>query len=86
MIREPEVENVFDTDKLASDPTNADEVKMDTQKGYGAKDTSGTLYSVNPPVSVAAPKPLSLSSNMDSRSFFPTKISSFTYSNIYPPI
>ena len=41
-------------------------------------------YSFNPPISIAAPKPLS--SNMDSRSVFPTKISSFTYSNVYPQI
>ena len=52
---------------LASAPTNADEVKMDLQKGYGDKDTSETFYGENPPISVAASKPLS--SNMDSRYF-----------------
>ena len=38
---------------------------MDVQDGSGDKDTSGTLSSANPPISVAAPKPLS--SNIDSR-------------------
>ena len=57
---------------------------MDVPKGYGAKDTAGPLYNANPPVSVAAPKPLS--SDMDSRSIFPIKITSFAYSNVYPPM
>ena len=57
---------------------------MDVQDGSGDKDTSGTLSSANPPISVAAPKPLS--SNMESRSVFLTKIPSFSYSNIYPPM
>ena len=40
------------------------------------------LSIVNPPISGAAPKPLS--SNMDSRSFLPTKTTSFASSNVYP--
>ena len=50
-------------DCLSAAPTDADEVKMDVKKVYGAKDTSGPLSSANPPNSVATPK--SLSSNMD---------------------
>ena len=42
------------------------------------------MYSAKPPISVAAPKPLS--ANMDSRSVFPTKIPSFAYSNAYSPM
>ena len=40
------------------------------------------LCSVNSPMSVATPKPLS--SNMYSRSVFPTKTPSFASSNVYP--
>ena len=42
------------------------------------------ISSANPPISVAAPKPLS--SNMDSISVLPTKTPSFESSNIYPPM
>ena len=68
---------LFEMDRLAAAPTDADEVKMDAPKCYGAKDTSGPLSSVNPPISVAAPKPLS--SNMKSRSVLPTKIPSSVF-------
>ena len=57
------MKKVFETDHLAAAPTDADEVNMDVQKGYGAKDTYGPLSSATPPISAAAPKPLS--SNMD---------------------
>ena len=77
MFREPEGAKLFETDRLAASKTDADEVKMDVQNVYGAKDTSGPLSSTNPNISVAAPKPLS--SNMDSRSFLPTKIPSFSF-------
>ena len=50
-------------DCLEYDPTNADEVDMDVQKGYGKIYTSVTLSSANPTISVAASKPLS--SDMD---------------------
>ena len=82
MFREPEGKKMFETDNLAADTTDADEMNMDIQKGYGTKDTSGTLSSVNPPISVAAPKPFS--SKMNSRYFFPIKMSSFAQSNVYP--
>ena len=68
---------LFETYSLASAPTNADEVKMDVQKSYGVKGTSGPLFSVNPPISVAAPK--TISPNIDSGSVFPTKIPSFAF-------
>ena len=61
MFRESEGTKVFDMDRLADAPTDADKVKMDFQKGYGTKDTSVNLSNVNPPISVAAPKPLSSS-------------------------
>ena len=60
------------------------EVKMEIKKGSGANDTSGTLYSSNLPISLAAPKPLS--SNMDSRSVLPTKTPSVASLNVYPPM
>ena len=63
---------------------DANELNMDIQNVYGTKDTSGPLSSVNPPISVAAPKPLSY--NMDSRYVFPKKIPSFAYSYVYPPM
>ena len=59
-------EKIVEADNLAAALTNDDEVNMNAKKGYGTKDTSGNLSSANPPISVAAPKPLSL--NMDSRS------------------
>ena len=62
-------------DCLAPGPTDANEVKMDVQKVYGAKDTSGPFPSANPPILVAAPN--TLSSNMYSRSVLPTKTPSF---------
>ena len=77
MFREPEGKRVFETDNLAAAPTNADEVKIYIQKCYGSRDTSGTLSSVNPPVSVVATKPLS--SNMDSIYFLSTKIPSLAF-------
>ena len=49
-LREPEEKKVFDTDRLAATPTNVDEVKMDIQKVYGAKDTSGPLSRANTPI------------------------------------
>ena len=75
MFGVPEGTKLVETAHLADAPTDADEVNMDIQKGSGAKDTSGTLSSMNPPISVAALKPLS--SNMDSRSILPTKTPSF---------
>ena len=69
------MKKVFETDSLAAAPNDSDEVKIDIQKVYGAKDTYSPLSSTNPPISVAAPKPLS--SIMDSRSFFSTKTPSF---------
>ena len=75
MFREPEGGQIFDMDRLVAVQTDYDEVKTNIQKGYGAKDTYGPLSSVNPPISVAAPKPLL--SDMDSISFLPTKIHSF---------
>ena len=50
----------------------------------GAKDISGPFSSVNPPISVAAQKPLSY--DMNSRSILPTKTPSFVSSNFYPPM
>ena len=47
--------SLINKDRLSDPTTDADEVNMDIQKGYGTKDTSGTLSSVNPPISVAAP-------------------------------
>ena len=41
-------------DCLAASPTNTNEVKMDVQRGYGAKDTYGPFPSANYPISVAA--------------------------------
>ena len=75
MFREPEGTKLFETDNLAAASTNADEVKMYIKKGSGSKDIYGHFPIKNPPISVAAPKPLS--SNMDSRSVFTTKIPSF---------
>ena len=57
---------------------------MDIQNNSGEKYTSGPLYGENPPISVAALKPLP--STMDSRYIFSTKTPSFSYSNIYPPM
>ena len=53
MFREPEGKKIVETYFLAAPLTNADEAKMDVQKGYGAKDTSGPFFSVNPPISVS---------------------------------
>ena len=44
MFREPEGGKVFETDNLEADLTNDDEVKMDIQKGCGARDNSGPLF------------------------------------------
>ena len=71
MFRELEGKKVFETDHLAADLKNADEAKIDVQKGSDAKDTSGPLSSANLPISVVAPK--LLSSNMDPRYVFPIK-------------
>ena len=59
-------------DNLSAAPTNDYEVNMENPKGYGAKDNYGPISSANTPISVAAPK--KISSNMDSRYIFPTKI------------
>ena len=59
-------------------------MKMDVQKGYVAKDTSGPLSSANPSISVAATKPIL--SNMESRSVWSTKTTSFASYNLYPPM
>ena len=75
MLREPEGTKVVKTYLLAAALTNADEMNMDVQKCSGYKDTSGPLSSLNPPISVAASKPLS--SDMDSRYLFPTKTTYF---------
>ena len=75
MYREPKGKKIVETDRLTTPTVDADEAKMDVQKGCGAKDTSGPFFSKNPPISVAAPKPLP--SDMDSRSFLPTKTPSF---------
>ena len=50
VFREPEGEKLLETDNVASAPTNANEVKMDIRKVYGAKDTSRPLYSLNTPI------------------------------------
>ena len=78
---EPEGKKIFERYRLAAAPTDADEVNIYLQKYYSARDTSGTFSSVNPTISVAAPKPLSY--NMDSRSVFPTKIPSFAFKYDY---
>ena len=66
---------MVETDRLAADPTDADDVNMDVSKGSGAKDNSGPLSSANPLASAAAPKlPLF---NMESRYVLPTKTPSF---------
>ena len=80
MIREPEGKKVLQTDNLTAAPTNADRVKMDTQKGSGANDNPGPFSSANSTILVSAPKPLA--SYMGSRSFLQTKIPSF-YIHIY---
>ena len=84
VFREPEGTKVVETDFLEAAPTDYDEVNIGVQKGSGTKDTSGPFSIVNPPISGAAPKPIS--SNMDSRYFLPTKTPSFASSNVYPPI
>ena len=71
MFREPEGKKWVETDRLAADPEDDDEVKMYDRKGYGAKDTYGNFSSANTLIAGAAPKPLSF--NMDSISIFPTK-------------
>ena len=45
MFREAEENKLFEMDRLAAAPTDYDEVKMDFQKGYVAKDNSGPLSS-----------------------------------------
>ena len=84
MFREQERTKLVDTDNLAAAPTNADEVKINVRKCSGSKDSYGDFTSMNTPISGASPKPFS--SNMDSRSIFPTKTPSFFSSNVYPPI
>ena len=73
---------MVETDRSVAALSNADKVKMDVQNVSGAKDSSGTLYSVNPPISVAKPKPRL--SNMESRPFLSIKTPSFASSNFYP--
>ena len=58
------MEPVIETDHLETPLKNDDKAKIDVQKGYGDKDTSRFFYSANPPILVAAQKPLS--SDMDS--------------------
>ena len=58
MFRESERTKVFETDRLAAAPTNADELSMDVQKGSGIKYTYGNFSIANPYISVASPKPL----------------------------
>ena len=55
---EPEGTKEVDTYRLSAATTDADEVKIDVQKGFFAKDISGPLYSGNTPISAATPKPL----------------------------
>ena len=62
-------------DNLSAATTDTDEINMDVQKSSSAKDNYGALASANPPISVAAPKPLS--SNMESIYFFLSKTPSF---------
>ena len=62
-------------DSLSASLANVDEVKINFQKVSGNKDTSGPFSSVNTPISLASPKPLS--SNMDSRCVLSTKTPSF---------
>ena len=83
MFKEPVGTKVFDAACLAEAPTYNYELKMDVQKASVTKDTYGPLSSANSPVSVVAPKPLS--SNIDSRYFYPNKITSIAYQNVYPP-
>ena len=71
-------------DSLSAALTDADDVKIDVQKSSGAKDTSETLSSENPPILVAATNPLS--SIMDSVYVLSTKTLSFTKPNVYPPM
>ena len=71
-------------DSLSAALTDADDVKIDVQKSSGAKDTSETLSSANPPILVAATNPLS--SIMDSRYGLTTKTLCFTQPNVYPPM
>ena len=75
---------VFETNNLVAAPNDADELKMGIPRCSGAKYNHWPLFSANPSISVSSPKPIS--SNMDSRSVLPTKIPSFSYSNVYPPI
>ena len=70
MFKESEETKVVEMYPLEDSLNDADKVNMDVQKRSGTKDTSVPLPSVNSPISVAAPKPLS--SNMNSGSVLPT--------------
>ena len=74
-FREPEGTKVFGTNHFISALDDADEVKMDVQKGSISKYTSGALSSASLPISVASSKPPS--SNMQSISVLSTKTPSF---------
>ena len=50
MFRDPEGGKVVNTDYFEDDPTYADEVNMDFQKGSGAKDTYCPLSISNPTI------------------------------------
>ena len=75
MFRKPEGGKVVEMGCLAAHMNNADEVKMDVQKVYDARDTYGPLSNANPTISEVATKPLS--SNMESRYVLTTKTPSF---------
>ena len=75
MFREPEKTKLVETDILATAPTDDDEVSMDVQKCYGAKDTSGPLSSANPPISVAA-----------TNHFHPTWTQDMSFQTKFPPL
>ena len=76
MFKVPEGGKVVETGSLSYASTDVDEVNINVQKVYGVKDIYGTLSSANPPIPIAAQKPLL--SYMDSRYFLPTKTASFS--------
>ena len=48
-VQETRWEKLVDTDHLGASMNDAGEVKMVVKKGSGAKETSGTFSSANPP-------------------------------------
>ena len=62
---------IFEIDISEAPKTNVDEVKTYFQKGSGAKDTYGPLFSAIPPISLSASKPISY--DMDSGSVLTIK-------------